>query len=630
MMGIMDTVKEKHENNGNRTLNKDILLYLGVFLIALLFNMSKFLVGEVDWYLRTDDLGPLMYPMAITGEKLQYFMQSFDHYYGYGYYWIFAPLFLLKQSREMILIEISVINAVFMSGVAAIISFYMHNKLKFENIVACICLPLLLTVFYGLNNNILNGGQYRTDNEVSIFFYVWFITFALLSAYMGESTFKKSIWNGIMIALILAWGTSLHERLLAVMAPTIFVICLLRFLGNKAINMLSFGITFIVGYFGQNIIKKMIKASFEMGSSVKNTSVVTTTRIWELESLDNFNDFFMVAWSNFSSLVLNTFGIATIGIMFFIIAAFTVVFLKKERKTIINIVKNHPAEFAGLFVFVTATVITVLGIGHEWGGNFVFKQNTKGLHYTRYFYSYCGPLIFFTMCILNSDKSEFTRIIKKISFFVMLAVALSDIRLLYPLEAKMSERYISHMYSFNFFNDHYYNLLISCVISLTVSAILMIDIEKKRITSMDVACAIIVIGLFANRFYLAEWQISSFKFDEDVILISESIDKVSEQVIDFDCYLDMDVTTGNRRKRNSIVFLTKNICFLTEKAKEIDLEGKVLVVSEREREDLLTYGCKRIELVGSELVIYTNSSQIYSVLTDGGRMNNGIKEELEG
>lgn len=615
----MDTINDnKGSIEAKKTLKKDYLLYIGVFLLSLLFNMLQYFNGEVHWYLRTDDLGPLMYPMAIVGEKFQYFMQSFEHYYGYGYYWIFAPLFFLKQPREMILIEISIVNVVFISGISVIISLYMHKILKIENTLVNVCLPLIMTVYYGMNNNILMGGHYRTDNEVPIFFYVWFITFAILLSYSFESTRKKSVRNGILLALILVWGMSIHERLLAVMVPTIFIVFLLRLLGNKSINLLSFGLTFGIGFFGQNVLKNFLKASFAMGSAVKNTSVVTNKRIWEFESLDNIYKFLLVLWGNFSSMVLNSFGIASIGIILLVIVVFITLFLKNKRKKVIEMVKKHPGEFAGLFVFVMATAITILGIGHEWGGAYVFKDNTKGLHYTRYFYSYCGPLIFFTVCILHRDKSKIIGIVKKSSALIMLIVALSDILLMYPLEAKMSERYLSHMYSFNFFNSYFDNLLISCVISLTIAVIIIVEKETKRVTSMDLACVILVICLFANRIHFIEWRFSAVIYDRDVEYISDSIEIIKDKTKNMECYLDMDETTGNRRKRNSIVYLTEGVCFLSEKANPIRLEDDILVVSEREREDLLNGGCQKVEICDSDLVMYTNSSQIYNILTDGG------------
>ena len=78
--------------------NYIIVFFLTVFVHAL--NLTR--AGRYE--LRMDDFGPLIYPARLAGFDWTELTTNIPNYYGYGYYWIFAPIFrLCNSARNLIM-----------------------------------------------------------------------------------------------------------------------------------------------------------------------------------------------------------------------------------------------------------------------------------------------------------------------------------------------------------------------------------------------------------------------------------------------------------------------------------------------------------------------------------------------
>ena len=393
----------------------DIYVF-GVLMIALFL---RFIVYFQYFYydFRADDFGPLTYPAYLAGYDWSTYLAGKMNYYGYGYYWIFAPLFRLVNSPKLLLALIIGINGLLVCLTSVLVYHLLVRYALFPRSAATMFFAVVPTMFQGDCNP--NGGFWlRTDNEIPMFFGCWLLVWLLLKAQKlslcQDASFRKRAGMAAGVSAVLCWMLTVHERALALMLSVIGAVLLIRLLKRRWLLQPAAFFISLAGFFIlQRLLRSAVVNAVWAGVwPTTNTSAFSMVSLWFLESFTAVKSLLIMFFGNLHSFTIKAFGLPAFA------AAITLAWIAKslaervrggshEKKTA-GSQANAGAEEAWLDPFVL--VMLVFGIcvcviiaGHavRWGsmlypglisGELVYGY--KGITYARYYYVFSGPIVF--------------------------------------------------------------------------------------------------------------------------------------------------------------------------------------------------------------------------------------------
>ena len=494
-------MKEKNSINRNSVL---------VFLAAAALRAVCYLQPVVHQF-RNDDFGPISYAAYLAGYDWSSFIKGIRGYYGFGFYWIFAPLFRLTDSPKLLLIAINAVNGVLMALSAVLIYRLLVKYMRFPADLMTMVFALLPTMFQG------DAGYarywYRTDNEIPLYYACWLTVLMLLLAQRSLMENRKvRTLLAVLMSLLMCWSLTVHERALALVMAVLFAEIFLFLSKRKWLfQPAAFFGTFAVGFFAQRMLRRaVILALWAGGGPKKNTSAFSRVSLWFLESFGAFKTFLIVFFGNMHSLMIKGFGLPVIALV--LVTIWIVKQLPVLRKKFFAEDDAVKSEWVGpemliMVVFGMCILITITGLAVRWGtllfpgiADNEIVYGYKGINYNRYYYTFIGPLLFGILAYCRNHR-PFTRGLTEAVWAVLVGIEMIFFVEIFPYcvraDAEAGTNYVKRALGTYILKDK--TPEIGMVISMFLMAAVMICITlavreggslQRSLRSLGVAAAI--------------------------------------------------------------------------------------------------------------------------------------------
>ena len=393
-----------------KSKNRKTALYGLLAFLAVLFLRFIVYAAPVACRLRTDDFGTLAYPAYLAGYDWSSYISGWHLYYGFGYYWIFAPLFALIQSPNMLLLAIVLINAFLLSLCAVLIYRMLTGYLDFAPGLSAVLVTIICAMFQGeAKTSALIW--YHTDNEVPLFFICWIMVWLLLRAHRlagdPRASGQRRFLNAAAAALVLCWGLSVHERVQALLLAVVLTELILFLLKRRWLFMpLPFFAFLAAGFAGQRLLRKAVIGVLWAGNPpVHNMSVLSNISLSGLFSGAGIKAMLLVLFGNLHAFLTCGFGLPALAAAVTFLCFWRYLPFRKKKTRILPAggVLSDWAEpsFVVMMTFGICVMIIIAGLTLRWGtdlypGILAGKpvRAYKGICYNRYYYVFIGPVLF--------------------------------------------------------------------------------------------------------------------------------------------------------------------------------------------------------------------------------------------
>ena len=380
--------------NKKKKLVAMIFVFLSVFIIA-----GSWLFTDIELRFYDDQIGTLLPPALLAGRDWSWVMKNID-YYGIGYYWIFFPVFLLTNNYKIIYFVISLVNILGLSVLSLFIFSFVYKYIEKDRILLTAGFSIIATLLFTYNTTLYN--------EYPAFFLTWIIIFIIIKLYESNNKFK-SIVLSILLGLISAYSTLVHERMLALVLAIVICFTLLVFSKElKISNYILFLASLAVFYFISREIKGDIIARLWDENEINNTSVINGVSPFSRGAILGMC---LCLCGNIYKFILGTYGV---GLFSFI------VFFDEIKKLGTKILRRKKSEQDNIktssvkVVFLIccfAVGITVFGLAYNQGyfinysvENNIISQSFKSFFYQRYYILFLGPILLSTLVLFKDMK----------------------------------------------------------------------------------------------------------------------------------------------------------------------------------------------------------------------------------
>ena len=250
-----------------------------VFVIAFLIRCLCYM-RSIGYTMRTDDFGPLIYPAYLAGFDWKNFYGDTPYYYGYGYYWLFAPLFALISNFRVLLLSMVWINNVLICATCLLVYHILREYFEMPRKWYTILLAVIASFFVGDVPTKAGSNWYRTDNEIPFYFIIWIVVWLVLKV-NRETDRKKRFLGSFFMGLCLVWALTVHERALSLVIAVAAIEVYLFLCKHKWLyNPIAALITVVPGYFIHKMVQSNIVDYFwGSGANKKNTDAFASISI---------------------------------------------------------------------------------------------------------------------------------------------------------------------------------------------------------------------------------------------------------------------------------------------------------------------------------------------------------------
>ena len=381
-------------------------------LCALILRFMCYL-QSFKFYFRTDDIVPLSYPAYLAGQDWSTFLSGKMMYYGFGYYWIFAPLFAWVSSPKLLLALIVGFNGLVVALISVLMYHLLVTYMDFPRRPGTVFFALVPAMFLG---DVSSRGMYwlRTDNEMPLFLACWLLVWLLLKAHalstQGHAPLGKRIAVAIGVSAVLCWALTCHERSLALFL-SVAVIELFLFAVKRRwlLHPVAFYASLVAGFLAQRMLRRAVIGVMWAGTwPSANTSAFSRVSLWFLESFTAMKALLMILFGNLHSFLIKSFGLPAFAAVIVVVWVMRSMFPKRSGA-------EDPAAGEAwidpgvliMLVFGLCSMVIIGGNSVRWGsllypglasGEVVYGY--KGICYSRYYYVFCGPILFglFAFC----------------------------------------------------------------------------------------------------------------------------------------------------------------------------------------------------------------------------------------
>jgi|GEM_PF-4643155 len=255
-------------------INKEILLFLAVFLINLIVSVNSRMIR-----LYHDEFCVLAISAFFTGKDWSSLVQSFG-YYGYGQAILYIPLFLIIKNPIHLFQSLIVLNSVIISIIPVLAYRIFTRYIPLGKEKYAVLVSLLASVYPG---NLLYSKL--VWNETVLYLVPWLLILSICRA--TENINKK---NSIIIALILVFGYATHGRAIGfIVVVCIGAIIYYLYTHKNFLHTNTFIITLLAGLLLNQVIKNILLLNLWKTTSenqVNNTLVNTIQRTVQYINID--------------------------------------------------------------------------------------------------------------------------------------------------------------------------------------------------------------------------------------------------------------------------------------------------------------------------------------------------------
>lgn len=220
---------------------KDYFIIVSFFVVINFFLITKIKTPVII----PDEINTLAIPAWISGNK----WNINTAYYGWGGSIVYSLLFLSIKNPITLYKGILLLNSFVLSIIPCIVLNMLKKFFDLKNRKLLITISILIGLYPGNFSMALYSW-----NEIWVRVIVWIILFILL--YQIKNCNKNLKKNSILLGVFLAYGYSIHGRMLA-MIPTVCIIYIIIYIKYK---IKIFKIIFtLIGFFPIFIIDITVK-----------------------------------------------------------------------------------------------------------------------------------------------------------------------------------------------------------------------------------------------------------------------------------------------------------------------------------------------------------------------------------
>lgn len=390
---------------------KDWLLYVTVFLIALLPKLVISLTA-VPMKTFSDEVATITSAAYLAGYDWSSVV-SHAGYYGQGFHFIFAPLFMITDNPVIIYRVVLSVYAVLQAMVAPISyhlmkKYYKLTKKEFMIPASIACSYLIVT------------RAALIFNEHILILCVWLAAWIMLELQECIDQKWKKRGYTILLVVILSYCLLLHTRAVALWIG--LVICVLGYWLKNRKWLVSTGCSLVagmIGYFGSKAIVRGVQSlmwNAGNGGQLLNTSITLTTNV-KLNSLRTWKAWISIILGQLKTLNLFTAGLGVLCILVILTVLFSL-FRKQQEDEDIVLLRNNTILF---LLLGSCAAMTLLGQSISWlagmSDSISHGPNSKdyGLKvvvYLRYFAIYLGPVFMGCLCWIEKKKEDAIGLLK--------------------------------------------------------------------------------------------------------------------------------------------------------------------------------------------------------------------------
>lgn len=357
-----------------------------MIITSLILSFSFF--DAYPLHTTTDELGAIVGAASLAGYDWSGVIGR-SGYYGFGYYGLFAPLFMWKLSPILIYRTILISTRVLRGCAIYGIAYYLGSHyMKFSSKALLIQISFICTLpFYATKD-----GTIANDIVLEIMFWVVILIVCKMTEYIDNV--KKCVFYSILYVISSAYSCTLHTRAyVLVIASFMAIVGVLVYKKKKVIllSALLIPIVFLVSR-GIKIYQNQIWSAAESG--LNNTTVKLTA---SLDLLD------ADSWLIWADMIIGHISVQMLltGGLFMVAVVMTVrylyrVFVKREfsESVYINVilaitVLSMGAAMAAFMVSDWFQGMYVAWTTAQRGSHYSYKA----LCYVRYWNVFAGPFL---------------------------------------------------------------------------------------------------------------------------------------------------------------------------------------------------------------------------------------------
>ncbi|MBO5468853.1 MAG: hypothetical protein J6A03_03760 [Lachnospiraceae bacterium] len=551
---------------------KNIGLYFAVFWGGVLLK-SLTLFGSFQMKFFSDNIGVLFTPALLSGRDWTGLIQNFA-YYGWAYYILFTPLFLLTKNPYVIYNVICFTN-IFVLGLIGVLIYYIIRTYFQQISTACAVVIAIICTNYGI------VFSWNFTSELPALLMVWLVVFLICKCYEKREEKKQQILSTILLVVVLVWATNVHTRLMMVWLVLIAVVLgVWIFYKEKIVHLLTFIVGTLIGIPLAQVLKKIVIAKVWTAageSSLRNAELLNTERLVKV-SVD-IKVAIDIVLSNLYKLTMETYGLA--WILFVGLIMFLIWYIRNKRiKKREEYVKNEVLTVSLMLMFAVILVGTICGLIINYGtyiaqGFASGGENTlfSGLTYIRYYYIFFGPIVVTGFALIISYSDVF----KKYGIWVMGLFLCLMVYIAVSVLPHLSIYFVNYIYS-KFFDNNYISYILT--ISLLLASIMLgcFLLYKKKFEYYFLFLLILVVVLKLPVSYSQLYYLQPSERGGNAIY---SVIEMAETETDIPKYIYMQ---NDERAMASIQFLLNDYSIIMGYPDEEEEEGLYFASSYRKED----------------------------------------------
>lgn len=600
----------------DRQKRKRVICILSTFMLSVVTKMI-FVLQPVTIKMVSDNFGCLLGSAYLAG--LDWRQAAPSNYYGQGWYIIYSFLFRLTSDAYLIYKIIIVTNIVLICCVSILIYLILVKFIGFKD--GCFPVTAAVICVHFMTDP---GNGIRISNETPVFIFSWLICFSLLYTYFYKDNKKKCIVGIIMLEFFQAYGLLIHTRMVAITIS--IVLCMLLFyvsykewIINPIIYLLS-----TIGTTGVALaIKKYIVGILwrsENVGEIHNYNLGVERAFKVKYSIKAIADTF---FSNIYKLIISTDGILCIGIVLLVVLIIKVIMQLIRKEQLIQNTKRDKILFIMFVTFIFCVAICICGVVMLYAdgiekGYAAGKENDRfsGLTYTRYYFSFAGPMLLATLSIANLKSDVFCKYYKWV-FLIWIPLFIY----IYSSVVPELDKYLPRLVKRQYVDDTTTNILMTFYI---VVILMMLWFLLVKYNKSILFIGIMIIQVFYNG-------IPTIK--KPYLEVYSSIAGASYSLIsavEKDFILPREIYTYKIRKDETQLLLNQYTIIPLEDLQNLVDKGEILIltgnVSDEDRKHLSIAGYNGLALDNNEWV-WTADMELYEIIVEYTSQREQSKEE---
>ena len=391
---------------GRKETKNPVKLYIIVFWGCFILKCVS-LFGAYEMKLVSDNIGVLLVPATLAGRDWSGITGSLA-YYGWGYYILFTPLFMITDNPYIIYYVICFVNICTVSASGVLIYHIISTYFSINNKYGDVLLAIICSAFA-----IIIPSNFT--NETPALIAVWFIAAVLTKCYMNcENKRKHSLFTLLLIATLM-WAALIHTRLLVLWVAVCFSVFAIRLLLRQwIVRPAIFIIGSCAGYLCAENIKNVIISTAWSASNtngLRNAQLLTADRLAAVST--TLKVAVDIVISNIYKLIIETYGFSIICLLILFIGIKKILDIQRKSRSI-NLTSTEFLCLIYICVFGLTILFTIIGLPVNYGTGIaqgyseqIENARFSGLTYSRYYLIYFGPVFISCVWILHNKLKWF-------------------------------------------------------------------------------------------------------------------------------------------------------------------------------------------------------------------------------